>query len=392
MIRDRSNRAHPTSKQLGLTKPARSKNNSSKNSSSRPRRFNSIGLSDILLVGILLHCSLMILMFEFKYQSTNVKEKAKIDNIVTNTGVEDQQQLKYQSTKLKKKAKITTVTTTGAEAADRRLPFSFSACLLIKDNNMILPEWLAYHYTVLPLRRLIVGVDPLSHTDPKPIFDLYESIGMNITVWTNDSFWIDGTEAHEKKVFQITNETDHETLRHRSRHRQKVFYKSCLQQLHDEMRTWTLLVDTDEYLAFNYYDEQEGAPTFCKKNATCAEEYAKSIEDGTHLRTKLDRSPTATVAEHISKRVDILFDTADKPCIIFGRYLFVSKDSNSNSREEIQKGVDSDFNAMLFHTLRYRQRSSLSSMQLGKSIVDVSRYDGRDIENVHRPLGGMCTG
>jgi hypothetical protein len=42
--------------------------------------------------------------------------------------------------------------------------------------------------------------------------------------------------------------------------------------------------------------------------------------------------------------------------------------------------------------LRYRQRSSLSSMQLGKSIVDVSRYDGRDIENVHRPLGGMCTG
>eukprot|EP00984_Skeletonema_dohrnii_P032193 scaffold25805_cov78-Skeletonema_dohrnii-CCMP3373.AAC.1 len=28
----------------------------------------------------------------------------------------------------------------------------WSACLLIKDNNIILPEWLAYHYTVLPLR------------------------------------------------------------------------------------------------------------------------------------------------------------------------------------------------------------------------------------------------
>ena len=41
---------------------------------------------------------------------------------------------------------------------------SWSACLLLKDNNIILPEWLAYHYTVLPLRRLIVAVDPSSKT------------------------------------------------------------------------------------------------------------------------------------------------------------------------------------------------------------------------------------
>jgi len=52
---------------------------------------------------------------------------------------------------------------------DRPLPFSFSACLLIKDNNIILPEWLAYHYTVLPLRRLIKQVyvhrDEYNHMD-----------------------------------------------------------------------------------------------------------------------------------------------------------------------------------------------------------------------------------
>jgi len=263
---------------------------------------------------------------------------------------------------------------------------------MIKDNNILLPEWLAYHYTVLPLRRLIVGVDPLSHTDPKPILNAYGLIGMNISVWTNDSYWVDGREAHEKKDFQITNETDHEALRYRYKYRQKVFYKSCLQHLHDEMRTWTLLVDTDEYLAFNYYDEQEGPPTWCKKNVTCAKDYLKSIEDGTHLRTKLDRSPAATVAEHIDKHVDEQFDKVDKPCIIFGRYLFVSKDSSSSSGREIQRGVDPDFNATLFHTLRYRHRSSLSSFQLGKPIVDVSRYDGRDLNNIHRPLGGMCTG
>jgi len=42
--------------------------------------------------------------------------------------------------------------------------FPFSACLIIKDDNIILPEWMAYHYTILPLRRLIVGVDVMSYT------------------------------------------------------------------------------------------------------------------------------------------------------------------------------------------------------------------------------------
>jgi len=281
---------------------------------------------------------------------------------------------------------------TGDIIQDRPLPFSFSACLLVKDSNILLPEWLAYHYTVLPLRRLIVGVDPLSHTDPKQILDSYESIGMNISIWTNDSFWVDGHEAHEKKDFSITNETAYEGLRDRHLYRQKVFFKACMQQLHDENQTWTLLVDTDEYLAFNYYDEQEGPPTWCNKNVTCAKDYEKLIKDGTHTRTKLDRSPTATVAEHIDKHgVDKNYDGVDKPCVIFGRYLFVSKESSSRE-QDIQRGLDSDFNATLFHTYRYRYRSPLSSYQLGKSIVDVSRYDGRDLKNIHRPLGNLCTG
>ena len=268
-------------------------------------------------------------------------------------------------------------------------PFSFSACLLIKDSNIILPEWLAYHYTFLPLRRLIVGVDPLSLTDPKPILDLYESIGMNITTWFDDSFWVDGQEPHEKKVFRITNETGHEPVRLRHRYRQNVFYKACLQQLHDEMQTWTLLIDTDEYLAFNHYDEHEGEPSWCKKNVSCAKDYKKSIKDGVHLRTKLDRAPGATAAEHIYRQIDEQFNNPDKPCVMFSRYLFVSKESNM---EEIQEEVGPGFNATFFHTMRYRHRTALSEMEMGKSMIDVSRYNGRDILNAHRPLGDMCTG
>jgi len=283
-------------------------------------------------------------------------------------------------------------TSTINDKEDQPLPFFFSACLMIKDNNVILPEWLAYHYTVLPLRRLIVGVDPMSHTDPTPILNKYESIGMNITTWTDDSYWVedgDGIYPHEKKDFIITNTTTNGDLVGRLKHRQKIFLKACLSQLKEEMRTWTIIVDADEYFAFNYYDEKEGAPTFCKNNVSCAQSYEKSIRDGSHVRSKLDRSPSATVAQHIYNRVDRLFGVLDKPCIIFGRYLFVSKESD---QQEIQGGVEPEFNSSYFHTLRYLHRVPLSTYQLGKPIIDVSRYDGMDIFNTHRPLRDSCTG
>ena len=309
-----------------------------------------------------------------------------IDSVIqsTSTTTEDVD----LSTKNDKEGSATASTT--SEKEDRPLPFSFSACLLIKDNNIILPEWLAYHYTVLPLRRLIVAVDPMSHTDPTLILNKYKSIGMNITTWTDESYWVDGNYPYEKKDYVITNTTTNDNLHDRHRYRQQIFLKTCLSQLKEEMRTWTMLIDTDEYFAFNYYDEKEGAPTSCRKNVTCAQEYEKKIWDGSHVRAKLDRSPSATVAEHIYNRVDGVFDVLDKPCIIFGRYLFVS--SKEIDQEEIQKDVEPEFNTSYFHTLRYFHRYPLSDYQLGKPIIDVSRYDGMDIFNPHRPSLDSCTG
>ncbi len=293
-------------------------------------------------------------------------------------------------------------------------PFSpWSACLLLKDNNIILPEWLAYHYTVLPLRRLIVAVDPTSKTDPRPILDLYESIGMNITVWTDNNYWVDGAKFHEKKDFRITNETLPAYAQDRLVYRQKIFYHACLKQLKTENRTWTAVIDADEYIAFNYLDEsssEASVPTWCLQkhvsigpprllrdrctktcsasNLTCEirhgnqEFYCKDTNCADYylrnsLRTKLNQS--ATAAEHIDKHFDSQFDRYH--CIVLARYLFSSR---GNYKKVIEKGVDKAFNATLFHTVRYLFRSGLDNPQPGKSIIDVSRYDGRIITSPHR--------
>ena len=70
----------------------------------------------------------------------------------------------------------------------------FAACLLLKDNNYALSEWLAYHWMTLPLKYLVVAVDPTGTTSPKEILDLWRNagMGMEIILWNDVDYnhWI----------------------------------------------------------------------------------------------------------------------------------------------------------------------------------------------------------
>jgi hypothetical protein len=60
----------------------------------------------------------------------------------------------------------------GSASAPPTIPIireGMGACLLVKDDNHLLVEWLAYHYISLPLVHLVVAVDPESVTSPLPV-------------------------------------------------------------------------------------------------------------------------------------------------------------------------------------------------------------------------------
>lgn len=57
----------------------------------------------------------------------------------------------------------------------------FLMCLIVRDNNPILTEWLAYHYHVLPLRQLIVTEDPKACKSAKAHLDDWQDL-IDITV------------------------------------------------------------------------------------------------------------------------------------------------------------------------------------------------------------------
>jgi len=287
-------------------------------------------------------------------------------------------------------------------------PFEFSACLLMRDDNKILPEWLAYHYEVLPLRRLIVAVDPFSRTDPTPILDVYRDLGMHVTLWTDADYMRTGYKTWERP-FYGPNLT-HAEMWKGYLWRQRVFLMECTRQLQLENRSWTLFLDTDEYLFLNHYRPTEGQPYHCfdqygrdKANPQpndlleCNEAYHKEMQSGTLPRSKLPMvgsSTNATMAHYILQIRDELLQWDESYrsfCWVFPRVLFGAWDSSNHSH--IQPQMPSGFDLTTFRTLRYRKTGVLQNFVPGKPILDVSAAPTRmwDITNPHRPHN-QCRG
>lgn len=117
----------------------------------------------------------------------------------------------------------------------------FCACLIIKDNNHWLTEWLAYHYHVLPLRHLIIVVDPDSTTSPKPILDRWKG-RMIIEDWS------DRQMIPPDVVAKHQNES---TLWFYSRRQEYMMLKS-MQYFKGLGYRWMLATDVDEFIHVNH--------------------------------------------------------------------------------------------------------------------------------------------
>ena len=233
-----------------------------------------------------------------------------------------------------------------------------SACLIIMDDNHFLIEWLAYHYYYLPLRRLIVAVDPKARTSPKPILDRYHSRGLiNITVWDNDHFFpLDVKEKHkhnQPKLHLV---------------RQEYFILGCLKAFKEENRTWITTVDADEFIVPN--------------------KYANPVYNFTN-RQKVYSLLTEPPNEHW-KNVTKNSSTACHPMI---RLTVGTKES---SDEVVQQGIpDRFFNGSNFLTYRFGWPQPVhGNRKPAKTFLDLSRVPSADLypnnTNPHRPVQNHC--
>lgn len=282
---------------------------------------------------------------------------------------------------------------------------TFSSCLLVMDDNHRLVEWLAYHYHVLPLRYIVVAVDPRSKTSPTHIFNVWRRQGVVIEEWNDSDFW----KQDHLRLTPIPETADLQVKRDRHRGRQKFFYKKCLMHLKRRNRTWVALHDSDEYLLYNH----AGGERF--------DAYMKHLRHRVEARHKLEletnnRNPSVSLQvlvpaqippttadegamiRYIRHEQQAGLDYYQSPCIGVPRLMFGAEEDGPDIHA-LDRVAPSELvsHARQLDTLRYRKharRNDFVKNALGKVLIDVSRVDIANVPNfmsLHRPIKTLCS-
>ncbi|CAB9518582.1 expressed unknown protein [Seminavis robusta] len=250
------------------------------------------------------------------------------------------------------------------------------ACLLIKDDNHWVIEWLAYHWYVAPLRHLIVVIDPSSQTSPLEILDRWKDL-MEIIIWEDKNF-IKPIPKKTRDIYQ--NNT--QLMMHR--HRQASFINTCMRHFKRTKRIpWVFLTDTDEFLSLNYQHLLTNAAS--PRHRRMARFFTMD-QPGSVLRF-------LTHDQKVSKR--------PKKCLYVKRYMVGSWESshelverylphgNSSNNFTLSK---SDLNPYKFLTQRFLLQDT-EKMTLGKNVVHLTAIRKQfvnELSDVHRVSREHC--
>ena len=251
---------------------------------------------------------------------------------------------------------------------------AFSACLLVKDDNALIPEWVAYHYQTLPLRHLVVAVDPSSVTSPKSVLDVWTTLmpDLDVEVWGDRDYREpDEFVSSVERRLRAAQENDDEELIQLHRQRQKTFINRCLRHHQNHGRSWVALVDTDEYIAFNH-----------------------------RFKDNQDIDHRGTILSFLNEK----HRDADEPCVSMTRTLFGPKALPPKEKQRLLETVPfpRDFDSYKLSTVNYYYHDSMDSDRLAgyaKVMINVDRLpnflfkdDSEDniIYSVHQPLPEFC--
>ena len=249
-----------------------------------------------------------------------------------------------------------------------------AACLLVMDDNHLLIEWLAYHYHTLPLRYLVIAMDPKSKTSPQEVLNRWTGVAnLTIVPWYQDSDYATKEEfelAEEQVKRYFGDNHSPELFRHRAR--QRMFYFKCMQHLKKQGRHWTALIDTDEYLTLSY----DTLRKYGREDAPGIDQPGSVLK---FLNKELQR-PDA-------------YQNVTSPCVQIPRIRFGTRESEQN---EVEVGVPIGFTGFSFQTLRWRKHvgeNNFAANKISKTLIDLRRVSWDElqpVDSIHRPLRSLC--
>jgi hypothetical protein len=240
-----------------------------------------------------------------------------------------------------------------------------AACLMVRDDNLLLPEWIAYHFTVLPLRDLVIAADLGSTQDVTLISNKWTSL-LNMTVWNASHFM-----NRFGEISVPLDDTNHHYL-----HRQRAFITTCAEYFKRLNKTWVAFVDTDEYITINrmplYHEERHGSLVVGQRRAALQ---------------------SSTVLEAI-QAAEAVMDTPLKPCHGMPRLLYGALENiTCKDATGVKDTIHRNRFSYVPTTIRYAQHATKGAFypsKWGKVLVDVSRLSWESLQHKpkssHRPF------
>jgi hypothetical protein len=289
---------------------------------------------------------------------------------------------------------------------------SIAICLKISDDNMILPEWLAYHYTMLPLRYLVVSNDPRSQTSPLEVLERWN----NTTKYTDLHYWMwDDSEFMDEKALKNTKllAARNDSVRAdkgRLFVRQNKFMLRCNRHFKAMNVTWVAHIDTDEFIALNRVTKRDqhlwnakqtnvqNTPSTLFRNATWKE--AMQIRHAIHPSNPAEDVTVYDAIQKLQRRM-----MRYPNCLPMARWrhgsledmschdttsTIASSSSSSTKTKTTTTTTTTTIDTSRLETFRYVQAADPDYFlhnQWAKAIVDVSQLGTRMLKavNPHRP-------
>ena len=289
---------------------------------------------------------------------------------------------------------------------------TMAACMFAMDDSIRLTEWIAYHYTILPLGSLMIAIDPNSQSQERvlEVLDLWRD-RINIISYTDDSEWFPWAEDEGwgRRIWRENGELAG-WLKTRSgpvyrsqshKRRQNGFVLHCMKYFKAELNKrepsrenstivnpeWVLMTDSDEFLVYNYiHADQENASSYELVRGTTTDSVdalrRKMIPKRKRLPALEDR---VTVADWLN------VENGMKRCWRITGLPMSSYDSAEGLMDhDVPKGI----NASHLMTLRFR-KVGLRHGNFSKALLDVSwgsmdQYTREDVQNIHNPQKRIC--
>ena len=286
----------------------------------------------------------------------------------------------------------------------------FGACLMVKDDNDLLYEWIAYHYTVLPLKYLVVGSDIHSTQDPSIVLQRWAQANISdLHFWIlqpSDFIYRHGNNSNTALLNGEPLDPENTELwkvyhHHLFVDRQKAFVTTCTEILKEEGVDWTLYIDTDEFFVWNPWTELDEMTNWKADGSGSDSISSKSLgirKEFTFPSSLGHDKQFHTLIQQLQSREDIS-DCYTLPRLLVGALenrtcpvQFEVQEVQALARKQLHKRAEH------LSTLRYFQhakKGDFSRSKFGKVMMDLSKISDETIRserprNIHRPYPSHC--